>query len=892
MTTPDLEKKKALQELESKTQQQIALTSGVFQDDVMMRTLLESLAEGVVIIGNSGTILLVNTRAEQMYGYPKDEIIGKHFSSVYPEEERNAGKPEEELKKAAAEGRLEAGGWRLRKDGKRFWSDVIITALHDESGNLRGFSKVTHDSTERKRAEEAERILRNIVELSTNLFYMHTTDNYITYVSPQSRQFFDCEPEEVLVRWTEFITDNPVNRGAIEATQRAINTGQRQPPYLVECIGRTGRKIWAEINETPVVENGKTVAIVGSLTDITERKRAEDALLESEKKFSKAFQATPSVLVIASLADGRYIEVNDAFERLLGYRHDEVIGVSALDLNIWQNQEDRAIVLRMLAEGKKVRDLEIGFRSKSGTILVGLYSAEIIEIGAEQCLVSVVSDITARKKAEEALRQSEDRYRRLYKDTPVMLHSIDPDGRLVSVSNCWLETLGYERSEVLGRISTDLYTAASRSYATEVVLPEFFRTGSCKEVPYQIVKKNGEILDILLSAIAERDSEGKVVRSLAVMVDITERKRAAEALLKSENKFSRIFHAAPVMISISTLAEGRFIDVNEACLRILGYPREELIGRTSLEVGMWGCQEDRDLAIRALEGQGTVRDLEVNLRSKTGETVAVLFTMELLDIGDERYLLSLARDITERKRAEEEIKRLNTDLAARADDLEYANRELEAFNYTVAHDLRQPLNVIGLNCQAIDMLCGDQLQEECKGYVQEVYSGALRMNQLIDALLNFSRMGHVEPCREVVDMSAVAHEVGALLKLAEPERQVDFRIDDGIVANGDANLLRVVLDNLIGNAWKYTGMREKAVIEFGVTDIGGVPTYFVQDNGEGFDKANADKLFVPFRRLPGAVKCGGFGIGLATVERIIRHHGGRVWAEGEPDKGATFWFTI
>jgi PAS domain S-box-containing protein len=586
------------------------------------------------------------------------------------------------------------------------------------------------------------------------------------------------------------------------------------------------------------------------------------------------------------------MEVNEAFERVIGYRRDEIVDRSSLELNIWQNPEDRAIVLRMLAKGRKVRNLEFGFRSKSGTILVGLYSAEIIEIGEEPCLLSLVSDITARKKTEEALRQSEERYRRLYNDTPVMLHSIDPYGRLVSVSNCWLETLGYERSEVLGRISTDFHTAASRSYATDVVLPEFFRTGSCKEVPYQIVKKNGEIMDVLLSAIAERDKEGKVVRSLAVMVDVTERKRTEDALLKSEDKFSRIFHSAPVMICISTLTEGRFIDANESCLRLLGYQREELIGRTSLELGIWECHADRDRAIRTLEEQGTVHDLDVNLISKTGETMSVLFSMELLNIGDERYLLSLVSDITDRKRAEEEIKRLNTDLAARAADLEDANRELEAFNYTVAHDLRQPLNVIGINCQAIDMLCGDQLQEECKGYVQGAYNATLRMDQLIGALLNFSRMGHVEPSRKMVDMSALAHEVVTGLKLTEPERQVDFRIAGGIVANGDANLLRAVLDNLIGNAWKYTCMREKAVIELGVTDIGGVPAYFVRDNGKGFDKANADKLFAPFQRLPGAEECRGFGIGLATVERIIRRHGGQVWAEGEPDKGATFWFTI
>ena len=166
------------------------------------------------------------------------------------------------------------------------------------------------------------------------------------------------------------------------------------------------------------------------------------------------------------------------------------------------------------------------------------------------------------------------------------------------------------------------------------------------------------------------------------------------------------------------------------------------------------------------------------------------------------------------------------------------------------------------------------------------------MNRLIDALLNFSRLTRVEPRRETVDLSGMAQEVAAELTLTEPARRVTFRIAEGITVNGDANLLRVVLENLLGNAWKYTGMREEAVIEFGVTEIDGKPACFVRDNGPGFDMADAEKLFIPFQRLPGAEEFRGHGIGLATVERIIRRHGGRVWAEGEPGKGATFYFTF
>lgn len=225
-------------------------------------------------------------------------------------------------------------------------------------------------------------------------------------------------------------------------------------------------------------------------------------------------------------------------------------------------------------------------------------------------------------------------------------------------------------------------------------------------------------------------------------------------------------------------------------------------------------------------------------------------------------------------------------------ELETANKELEAFNYTVAHDLRKPLTVINGYCQIIQEMYGDKLDEKCRGYLNEAYDGTLSMNRLIDALLNFSHMGHVKPHREALNLSAMAREVAAGLKLAEPERRVTFLIADGVSAEGDASLLRVVLDNLLGNALKYTGMRVEAVIEFGTKKVDKRPAYYVRDNGTGFDKADADKLFIPFQRLPGAVECKGFGIGLATVERIIVRHGGKVWAEGEAGKGAIFYFTL
>jgi two-component system sensor histidine kinase/response regulator len=238
-----------------------------------------------------------------------------------------------------------------------------------------------------------------------------------------------------------------------------------------------------------------------------------------------------------------------------------------------------------------------------------------------------------------------------------------------------------------------------------------------------------------------------------------------------------------------------------------------------------------------------------------------------------------------------QVKSLNEQLQNAHDKLEAANIELEAFNYSVSHDLRSPLTAINGYCQVIQKLCGNNIDEQCRGYIQEMCEGTRRMNRLIDTLLNFSRITRVDMHHDKVDLSIIAEEVALGLKVSEAERRVTFRIVAAITASCDASLLRVVLENLIGNAWKYTGSREGAVIEFGVTEVEGKQAYFVRDNGPGFDMAFADKLFIPFQRLPG-MKAEGNGIGLATVDRIVRRHGGRVWAVSKPGEEATFWFTL
>jgi light-regulated signal transduction histidine kinase (bacteriophytochrome) len=260
-----------------------------------------------------------------------------------------------------------------------------------------------------------------------------------------------------------------------------------------------------------------------------------------------------------------------------------------------------------------------------------------------------------------------------------------------------------------------------------------------------------------------------------------------------------------------------------------------------------------------------------------------------------RVVLAVAAfsDITERRRAQADIDRLNADLSVRVAQLQVLNRELEAFSYSVSHDLRAPLRSIDGFSKVLLEDYAPQLDATAQDSLRRIRAATQRMGELIDGMLTLARVSRAELKREVVDLSAFARAIVDQLRRAEPDRQVDVVVADGLVAEGDGRLLRAVLENLLGNAWKFSRHRPHARIEVGVQSDGdGGRAYYVRDDGAGFDMAYVEKLFGVFQRLHGMTEFEGTGIGLATVQRIVHRHSGRVWAEGALDRGATFYFTL
>jgi PAS domain S-box-containing protein len=497
-----------------------------------------------------------------------------------------------------------------------------------------------------------------------------------------------------------------------------------------------------------------------------------------------------------------------------------------------------------------------------------------------------------RKADHEALRLSEQRFASFMLHLPAAAWMKDLQGRYLFANAEAERIFAMPFAEFSGKSDGEFLsqeTARQFREHDERVLAE----GANLRTTEILRQADGVEHHSIVSKFLVPGPDGQAAYIAGVAFDITERVRMEETLRLSEARFRALHDDNPVMI-FTLDAEGTIISTNPACTKQLGYSADELKGQPVLKI----FHEDDRTAV-AEQLQVCLRNPDQVYRwqfRKIHKDGSLLWVDEIAraiyDLNGVLDALVVCQDITEQKRVGEEIKRLNADLTERAVELEELNRDLETFNYTVAHDLRQPLNVISIYSQAIKEICGDRLDEQCGGFLQETHDSTRRMNRLIEALLNFSSMARAELHKETVDLSAMAHEAAEELKLAEPARRVTFRFADGLSAVGDPNLLRLVFSNLFGNAWKYTGRLQEAVIEFGIAENNGKPAYFIRDNGLGFDMAYADKLFTPFQRLPGAEECRGFGIGLATVERVIRRHNGKVWAEGESGKGATIYFTL
>jgi PAS domain S-box-containing protein len=377
----------------------------------------------------------------------------------------------------------------------------------------------------------------------------------------------------------------------------------------------------------------------------------------------------------------------------------------------------------------------------------------------------------------------------------------------------------------------------------------------------------------------------------AALVDRQAEEKEYAVALHARN----LIEASPdPLVTISP--KGKITDVNKATEAATGVGRQDMVGTDFAQY--FTDPESASTGYKRVLAEGIVRDFPLTIRHRSGRTMDVLYsaTTYLSEAGVLQGVFAAARDVTERKRAEAEIRELNSTLEQRVQertaDLDAANKELSAFAYSVSHDLRSPLRTIDGFSKILEEDYGSRVDDEGRDSLHRVRAAAQRMGGLIDDLLKLSRLSRSEMARERVDLSVLARRIAEELRTGDPARGVVFDITPGLGVRGDTALLTILFENLLGNAWKFTSKHPSARIEVGVTQKDGQPVYFVRDDGAGFDMAHVGNLFAPFQRLHGMAEFPGTGIGLATVRRVVQRHGGRAWAKGEVEKGATFYFTL
>jgi PAS domain S-box-containing protein len=822
--------------------------------------ILEKNADAIIVVGENRQILFVNPAAEALFRCHKETLLNTSFK--YPVE---GGKTSEidivhsKKEKTVAQMRVVDIDWEGQP--------AYLASLRD----------ITEQKKAQDALRESEESLKKYLEGAPDGIFISDTKGNLVYLNKKAEEIGGFHRDEMV--GTNFMNNNLVSSRHLPKAGKMLArsiTGKPTGPDDFLLNRKDGTNFWVEITSTPIKQEGK-VLVIGFVRDITQRRRTEKALRESEEKFSKAFRSSPDMIAITTVKEGIFIDINDSFIEAAGYTREEVIGHNGSDFGIWVNPDDRMHMIQLLEERSEVKQEEFEFRMKSGKKRLWLFSAEKIRIQNEDCVISIAIDITEKEKMVRVLRFSDAAFKSIHES----VIATDNKYKITHWNDISEQIYGIKASEAMGKKLLDTieivekYPGENNDQITKMENTGYLQAEQLHRT------KHGEVwVDASFQAIDEDGiRHGWVILATA----ITQRKLAEEALKRSEEKYRELINTSIDGI-VSMDQNMRIIIWNQGAEKIFGYQEKDILGKSVL---ILAPPESRNAAqgilSQILQGQENTGDshiMEQELLRKDGTTVPVEMSLSVKEVEGNTLVTGIFRDITERREAEEKLREID--------------RMKQEFLSNVSHELRTPLQSIGGFARLIleGKVPDVATQQE---FLEIIDRESQHLNVLINGLLDMSRLesGRFQinkrtiPVRNTfIESLQIFHSLArdknvSLLEEIPPELP-EMEID--------GERLRQVIVNLLSNAIKFSDPGGKVTARVKARD--NELLFQVKDKGIGMEKKDMEHLFERFYRAEDKLARGGTGLGLFISKQIIEAHGGQIWAESKVGEGSTFSFTL
>ncbi len=858
-----------------------------------LRTLIKTIPDLIWLKDPDGKFLLCNPIFESFIGASESELIGKtDFDFESPELAETS--KQRDIKLILHNNPVIYEEWVTRKsDEQKYLVETIKTPMLDTEGKLIGILGVGRDITQYYKSQESLREREEIYSTIVNQAY-----DAIVLVDIETGEFLEFN-EAACSRLG--YTREEFEKLTLKDIELSIKPEKLKQTLLdlqLEISAVFETKHRSKSGETRDMRISSRVITIRGIdylstiwTDITEKNKSEALLREKDLIFQSLLEYSPVHLFFKD-HESKAIHLSRNYELLLGKSLNEIIGKDAHEI-FPADYADELIAgeKQMFIDGKLIEYNETLNGRFYTTIKFPIFRDDALPM-----LAGFTIDITERKLAEEALKENEEKLLTLINSSPDIICFKNAENRWIQANESILELYQlqnvdyFDKTEIeLAAFTSEIFKEAFDNCSVTDEIAWANETGTRTEEIIPDINGSLHVYDIIKRPLyyADKKRKGLVVFGR----EITERKMAEEALRERESLLRTFIDHAPFEIwardknGVGTIENKLLVDHFGS---ILG-KKPENTDQSEEIVGLWNSNNQRAM-------NGEILNLECVYEIKGVPRNFQQILAPIYIDGSVEGIAGFNIDITDRKQAEVEIYKLNTELEQRVQQrtrqLEQANKELEAFSYSVSHDLRAPLR--GIDGWSLALLEDyyEQLDEQGRVFLDRVRSEAQRMGHLIDDLLKLSRVSRFEMKQVDVNLSELAHTITNRLVETNVNRKINIRIEQDMIAVCDPAMVEIVLTNLFDNACKFSGLEPESYIEFGKLETDEMIIFYVRDNGVGFDMENARNLFGAFQRMHKQNEFQGSGIGLATVQRIIHRHGGRIWAESRAGEGAVFYFTL